>query len=107
MTPKPIATKVAIRPDSPLRFTLHTDRNDTAPTPPTVQLHAVVKDQTGDPFADAAVSWSSSRTDIASVDSSGVVTPHAVGTCSLIATAHAVGADNAVLEGRVQCEVDA
>lgn len=107
MTPKPVATKVAIRPDSSLRFTLHLDRKDTAPTPPTATLKAIVKDQAGDPYVDDAVTWSSSREDIASVDSSGVVTPHAVGTCSLIATAHAVGSDNEVLEGRVQCEVDA
>jgi hypothetical protein len=85
MPPAPVATSVKIsrslsgHREGPLFFT-----GDQPTNPATIALQAKVVDQNGAPFVDA-VTWSSSRPDLATVVA-GVVTPVGFGTCSIIAT---------------------
>ena len=51
-----------------------------------VRLMARVSDASGHPITDAIVSWSSSNTSVASVDSSGMVTAVAVGSATVTAS---------------------
>ena len=58
-----------------------------APVGDTVNLSARVLDDQGGEVAGATVSWSSSNTNVATVDSSGVMTAVGVGSVTLTATA--------------------
>ena len=57
----------------------------------TVDLTASVLDEEGEEIAGATISWSSSNTAVATVDSSGVMTAVGVGTVALTATATVTG----------------
>jgi hypothetical protein len=52
----------------------------------TVQLTAVTRDANGIPLTDRTVEWSSSNTDVATVDDDGLVTGVAVGAATITAT---------------------
>ena len=60
-------------------FYVKADRS-TVTVGETVNVKAIIKP---DSFSDKRVTWSSSNTDIATVDESGVVTTHAVGTVTI------------------------
>ena len=60
-----------------------------APVGGTVTYTASVLDENGDEMSGYAFSWTSSETSKATVDASGVVTAHAVGEVTIIATASA------------------
>ena len=51
----------------------------------TSALAATVLDEHGDPMEDAEVAWSSSDTDVATVDAGGVVTARGAGTATITA----------------------
>ncbi len=53
----------------------------------TVQLTATVRDQNGQPLAGATVTWTSSATPVATVNTSGLVTAAGNGTATITATA--------------------
>ena len=63
------------------------DDKEWAPVGDTVDLTASVLDEEGEEIAGATISWSSSNTAVATVDSSGVMTAVGVGTVTLTATA--------------------
>ena len=62
------------------------DDKEWAPVGDEVDLSVLVLDDGGEEITDASVSWSSSDTSVATVDSSGVMTAVGVGTATLTAT---------------------
>ena len=76
----PVPTTVVVTPDS-VMFTAVGD---------TVRLTSEVRDQIGRPMEGAAVAWASSDTQVATVDSVGLVTASGNGTASITATAGGV-----------------
>ena len=76
----PVPTTVVVTPDS-VMFTAVGD---------TVRLSSQVRDQIGRPMEGAAVAWASSDTQVATVDSVGLVTASGNGTASINATAGGV-----------------
>jgi hypothetical protein len=104
MAPVPVAASVTLQSGTgkkvdilPLIFTL-----DRPTQPATLAIVATVQDQFGAPFVDT-VDWSSTDNTIATVDAGGVVTPHAKGSCSIIAAAHT----NAAISARANVDVSA
>ena len=63
------------------------DDKEWAPVGDTVDLTASVLDEEGEEIAGATISWSSSNTAVATVDSSGMMTAVGEGTVTLTATA--------------------
>lgn len=72
----------------------------------TVQLSADVRDQNGQPLTDAAVTWRSGNTGVATVSTAGLVTAAGNGTATVTATAGAVSATSAVTVAQVATGVE-
>ena len=87
-TPAPTQTPTPVPPDTSLTVELSV----TGMTDPltalgdTVQLAATITDANGDPVQGASVRWRSSSSDVATVDSDGLVTARANGTATITAT---------------------
>ena len=75
-TPTPVATSITLSATS-LNF---------ASLGGTTQLTATVKDQNGATMASATVTWATSNASVATVSSTGLVTPVATGTATITAT---------------------
>ena len=77
---------VGVAPPLPTTVTVTPDTVAFTALGQTMRLAAVVRDQVGRPMEGAAVSWSSSDTIVARVDSAGLVTAAAGGTTTVTAT---------------------
>ena len=83
------------------------DDKEWAPVGDEVDLSALVLDDGGEEITDASMSWSSSDTTVATVDSSGVMTAVGVGTATLTATATLSGLSTQSAAHRLQASAGA